>query len=254
MTKSSNQHGFTILELMIATMVFSVIFLSTTTAILQISKLYYKGVVTGRTQEVARGITDQISQQLQLGTGELIFAADATQVVAGGNDVTVGGNKLTVQAFCIGSSRYTYRLNTQVDKAVANHTYDAANSRLAHALWRDTVSPGTCVPADLSANSAVPTGNQPPPSWGGEELLGQGMRLTQLTPKCDASTKVCTLDIGVIYGDNDLITPDPAVINDPQTVANMNTIKTLKCESIIGNHWCAASQFSTSVVKRLGDN
>lgn len=220
------QAGFTILELLIATLVFSVIFLGVTTAVIQMSKLYYKGVVTGRTQETTRGIMDRVAQQLQFGSDDAAQAVDKTYLVSG----APSGN-LTFKAFCIGGTRYTYRLNTQVNDDVASGSFDPAMSRLRHALWRDSVPPGSCEPADLS---------QAEPSVGvnGEEMLGDNMRLSQLDVSCNAQS-ICTVSVGVIYGDNELIQFD----------ASGNPVR---CQTIIGNQWCAASQFTTTVLKRVG--
>ena len=53
----SGQKGFTVLELMIATTVFSVMLLLTTTGMIQIGKVYYKGLVTAKTQDTVRSIS-----------------------------------------------------------------------------------------------------------------------------------------------------------------------------------------------------
>lgn len=60
--------GFTIVELLIATVTFSVILLVITTAIIQFSKVYYKGVATSKTQEVALSIADEMSRSAQFST------------------------------------------------------------------------------------------------------------------------------------------------------------------------------------------
>lgn len=224
---TSNQKGFTILELLITTLVFSVIFLGVTTALIQMSKLYYKGVVTGRTQEATRGIMDRVAQQLQFGNDDVAQAADKSYLVAG-----APSGSLTFKAFCIGGTRYTYRLNTQVNKDVAAGTYEASTNRLRHAVWRDNVPSGSCEPANLSL--ADPSTGQ-----GGEDMLGASTRLSEFSTSCTAAD-VCTVKVGIIYGDNDLIEFDAASGNP------------LRCRTIIGNQWCAASQFSTSVLKRVG--
>ena len=66
MAKSTlDQSGFTLLELMIATTIFSVILLLCTVGLIQIGKTYYKGSAIVRTQNVARDITDNITQAIQ---------------------------------------------------------------------------------------------------------------------------------------------------------------------------------------------
>lgn len=224
-----NQKGFTILELLIATMVFSVIFLGVTTALIQMSKLYYKGVVTGRTQETARGTMDRIAQQLQF-TGSLPTPPSSQNFNVTGYPAGQPATSLEFKAVCIGGSRYTYRLNAQVNDEVSSGGYDSSTSRLRHALWRDSFPPGTCPPADLS---------QAQPSADGEDMLSQHMRLTDFRATCDANN-ICTVAIGIIYGDNDLLEYDSAGMP-------------VRCATIIGNQWCAASQFSTTVLKRVGE-
>lgn len=225
--RNLNQKGFTILELLITTLVFSVIFLGVTTALIQMSKLYYKGVVTGRTQEATRGIMDRVAQQLQFGNDDVAQAADKSYIVAGASS----GN-LTFKAFCIGSTRYTYRLNTQVNKDIAAGSYQESTNRLRHALWRDSVLSGSCEPANLSLD-------EPSTGQGGEDMLAANTRLSELSATCTA-TDICTVKVGIIYGDNDLIEFDSATGNP------------LRCRTIIGNQWCATSQFTTSVLKRVG--
>lgn len=228
---SKNQKGFTILELLIATMVFSVIFLGVTTVLIQMSKLYYKGSVTGRTQETARGTMDRIAQQLQFSNAEFVPASPSTP-----NTPVTGGppTGLEFRATCIGTTRYTYFLNGQINNGVPDRTFEASKRRIRHALWRDTNPSATaCSPADLSKI------NPSEPATTGGEMLDEHMRLSDFTVTCSA-TNICNISIGILYGDNDLLEPDPM------------TATPVKCRVIIGNQWCAASQFKTSVLKRIG--
>jgi prepilin-type N-terminal cleavage/methylation domain-containing protein len=230
---ATDQKGFTLIELLVASMVFSVIFLGATTALLQIGKLYYKGVVTGRTQETTRGLTDQISQQLQFSNAQVANSSNQF-TVTNGADAGPGSNKLNFMTTCVGNTRYTYRLNTQVNSGTAAGTYDATNNRLLHALWRDTYNAGIGCPAvDLSQK--LPTVS------GGEEVLGQNMRLANFSVTCSPGngSNLCTVIVGVAYGDNDLLNFD--AVGNPSN-----------CKSIIGNQWCATSQFRASVLSRVG--
>ena len=222
---SMNQRGFTIIELLIATMVFSTIFLGSTTALVQIGKLYYKGVVTGRTQEVSRGVIDQVSQQLQFSDATLMISPPL------GYNVEEFDGRMSFQAYCIGATRYTYRLNVKVDSRVDNNHYDNSNNGLKHGLWRDKVDGTDCRPVDLS---------QTQPSENGQELLAQSMRLSAFDINCNVRG-ICNISVGVMYGNNDMMTPDPA------------TAVPTRCQTVVGSQWCAASQFKTSVVKRVGN-
>lgn len=218
--------GFTLLELMIATIVFSVILLASTTIVLQISRMYYKGVVTNRTQETTRRITDEIAQQIQFGGGEIITSPpNASRAFVDG--------ALTVQAFCIGNQRYSYAVNAKVTSSTPAGTYNpSAGHQLQHGLWRDTIaSGGACTPLDLS--QPTPPGS----SADGQELLGQNMRLSdKFSLACLGSRGVCNLTVSVLYGDDDLLVtwPNPT-----------------RCGNVTGSQWCAASTINTQIFKRL---
>ena len=63
--KRAEQNGFTIIELLIATTVFSLILLISVAGILQISRMYYRGVTQSRTQETARSIIDEVGEAIR---------------------------------------------------------------------------------------------------------------------------------------------------------------------------------------------
>lgn len=67
----SSERGFTIVELMIATMVFSLILTIITAGVISFTTRYYKGVNTSTTQTTARSILDTISQSIQFGTSDI---------------------------------------------------------------------------------------------------------------------------------------------------------------------------------------
>ncbi len=233
--KKLNSNGFTILELMIATIVFAVIFMGATTAILQIAKLYYKGVVTTRTQETTRSVTDSIAQQLQFSASALGQSSSKTYNVTNG---PVSGTKMNFEAYCIGDTRYSYVVNAQVNSVVPVGTYQPTSNRLRHALWRDKIdNPTNCVAANLSLENPS-RDTEDARGEEGVELLTQGMRLSDFSLSCD-DTRRCTISVAVLSGDNDLLEPNP------QEEVPTN------CATIIGNQWCAGSQLTTVVFKRI---
>ena len=61
----NKQNGFTIVELLIASAVFSFVILGASVAIIQISRLYYKGIIVSNTQTSAKAILDSITQAIQ---------------------------------------------------------------------------------------------------------------------------------------------------------------------------------------------
>lgn len=92
--KPKNKTGFTIIELLIATAVFSIVLLVFVSAFLRISELFYKGVNLANTQETARNMIQNISNDIQ-------FYRLPPQ------------NYPTLGYFCVGNNRYTYKLGTQ---------------------------------------------------------------------------------------------------------------------------------------------
>lgn len=98
--QGTGQKGFTLVELMIATVVFSTILLVITFGVLHFTHGYYSGVNSSTTQNVARGIASTISQAVQFsGTPPL-------QSPTGLNGYV-----------CAGSTEFAYSLGKEVDSA-----------------------------------------------------------------------------------------------------------------------------------------
>lgn len=226
-----HQGGFTLIELMIATMIFSVILLGATVAVIQIGRMYYKGVVMSRTQEIARRTIDEVSRAIQFNNAQ-VFKPAPVQI-----DVTgISNGSVTLQAVCVGNTRYTYALNAQVDRQ-----NDFNKHRLRHALWQDQVQdPETCATDPRVSGSDplhhIPDLSQAEPTANGRELLGRYMRLQAFD--INTNTDPTALTVSVIYGDDDLLLPDAA--------------NPTGCKSAIqGAQWCAISQLSTQVRQRI---
>ena len=99
-----NNKGFTLLELLISTTVFSVILLLCTFGLVQVGRNYYRGATITRTQNVARSVMSTLTQSIQF-SGSDFEGTPPVPPVQPVQPVT----------FCIGSLGYTYKLNTQVD-------------------------------------------------------------------------------------------------------------------------------------------
>lgn len=166
---SSNQGGFTIVELLIASLVFSVVLLAVTIGIIQISRVYYKGITESTTQNTTRSIVDTVSQAIQFNGG----AVSTTLNPAPG----------TWSSFCIGNQQFSYRLGYQLVSGTPN-----ANQTNK---------------AFLQTPSAGCAGN-PPAATNGRELLGDKMRLSKLSVT-SAGGNLYKVSVKVIYGDDDLL-------------------------------------------------
>jgi prepilin-type N-terminal cleavage/methylation domain-containing protein len=215
-----NSSGFTILELMIATTVFSVVLLIASAGIIAIGRDYYKSLTSTRLQETTRSVMDDISGSLQFSQTDTVSS-----------HLYDGGVPATVKVRCFGSDRYRYIINQKVQKIT-----DPTHPEEFHALYRDTR------PSETTCDA---TGN-----WDdGTELLGDNMRLLQF----DVSTSnPFHIKIRVAYGDNDLLSnyPDDA---GPTTAPNPSpTFDQVSCKyAFAGNQFCAVAGLETTVTSRV---
>lgn len=211
--------GFTIIELLIATAVFAVILLLATYALLQIGRTYYKGITESKTQDTARSVMDTIATAIQ-------FSGAPVNVWAG--PPTPGGT----YDFCIGSTRYSYILDRQLTDSVP-----IPGQQSQHVLTVDSptsCSPGATVPParDFSLG-CLPTSN---PLTNCQELLRPNMRLSQFVVQQVGTTNIYHITVGVVYGDQVLLTPA-----HDRCAATIN----------VGGQFCALSVLSTDVQRRL---
>ena len=167
-------NGFTIVELMLATMVFGVILLVIAVGVVRFTSAYFKGITSSKTQGTARAIMLEAAQSIQ-------FSKTVTTIPAAG----VGG----VQGVCVDNTLYSFVVSQQVTDA-------APNGALHQGYHGLVVSNGACSP-NLPATPTLPAGSR--------ELLGQHMRLGAFD--VSAKGKLYTIRIRVIYGDDDLLTP-----------------------------------------------
>lgn len=207
-TKNS---GFTIVELMIATAVFSFVLLVTSAGVIAIGRNYYKAITSNTVQTAARSVMDDVSRSLQFSQVSSISALLTNP----------DGTPATVKARCFGSDRYTYVINQQVKSG-------------NHALYRDKrPSLSSCTPGGFT---------------GGVELLGPNMRLLQFDV---SNANPFQITIGLAYGDNDLLStynnqgnPLGGVITDGQAAGTT-------CKTVAGNQFCAISKLESSVTSRV---
>lgn len=113
--------GFTVIELLVATTVFSIVLIVFLSAFLRISQLFYKGVNMARTQEAARGVMQSISDDIQF------FQQTPT----------IGANY-----FCVGIHRYVVNPGVQVGSGPGQR-----------GITREVIGSGCPSPAVVAVNS-----------------------------------------------------------------------------------------------------
>lgn len=206
--------GFTIVELLIATLVFSMVLLLIAVGVLQFNHAYFSGVTQSNTQDTARSVLENMSQAIQFSGGTITTNLGTTK-----------SGPYSTSGFCLGTVRYSYVTGWEL-AAKTNKTKHQTN----HALVED--SNGNC-------------GGKAPQSFAGAlaagsvELLNSDMRLSKLSVTAvPGSNNLFKIDVRVVYGDDDLLTNPPDGANTT-------------CVQGSGDQFCAVSELSTVVQQRI---
>jgi prepilin-type N-terminal cleavage/methylation domain-containing protein len=210
--KNNNQKGFTIIELVIATAVFSVVLLIATVAVIMVTNSYVKGDVQAETQDTARSILTIVSQDIQFNT--------ASSVNLGTYNSTSN-----VGYFCLGNDLYVYQLGDEIGGVKSDGT------KVYHALLEFSGT-GTCPPssADVSYLGPPVSGDNI-----AHELLAQNMILETFNVAQVTGTKAYSIKLTVAYGSN---------------VISTGGVFTCPPESF-GGQFCAVSSLTTAVTPRI---
>ena len=223
MIKPLNKSGFTILELLIATTVFSVILLIVTTGIIKVGNIYYKGIISSKTQDSIRSISNDLSSTIQFANG---IKTDALNPPA------------DQKIFCMGDVRYVYFPNKIFKK-------DGANDEFNSGLYSEDLASGSkCVVSSTTQCAGLTTIDCYKER---RQLLGKNMRvLTLNVAKVGSTDNLWAINAKLAYGDDDLLTNDGNPDISPATLAGVT------CKSgISGSSFCSVAQLDTIVKKRL---
>lgn len=157
---NKTQAGFTIIELLIATLVFSIVMVVLLAAFISTSNLFYKGVSMNSTQEDTRSVVQSIADDIKFSQSP---PADLAATI------TTPGPGI----FCIGQHRYQYKIGHQLNGSAGDY-----------AVQRDTIS----YSADCSKTAS---GNDI------EEMLDNGMQLNALNISCKGGR--CLVNVHVVF-------------------------------------------------------
>lgn len=225
-----NTQGFTIVELMIATLVFSTILLVITVGVLKFTSAYYKGVNASATQSTARTIADTVGQAVQFGTPAVTESSTTP------GPLYVSANKTGL--FCAGGYAFVY-----------SHTqYTGLAPSLTNAgVYMMKMPTGACDIATI------------PSLTGGQEMLSKGMRVTDIRLVENGTSGVYSFNVTVAYGDSDLL----CIVGDatagcgtggatPSDLQLRGQNTKVSCRTGAGNEYCAVVTLNTSIKKRVG--
>ncbi len=246
MSMKQQQRGFTIVELLFSTAIFSVILLLCLSALVQIGRMYVKGVTTAQTQQSAGAVLDELSQAMQFSGAKINTIAIIPGNGGGvseryGPTIPISGGSVAQGAlgyFCIGNTRYTFAMDRMQGEA-----NDVNRKMIRHDFWVD--EPGQCAgvdPVQLYTTAPVDlTSAGNPSNYNGRDLLSDNMRLIRMRLNPLATDgSIWRVQITVAYGDDDLL------ITDPQDSSRRY------CRGgNIGTQFCAFSELSTIVKRRV---
>jgi prepilin-type N-terminal cleavage/methylation domain-containing protein len=211
--QSKNNSGFTIIELLIATAVFSLMLVIFLSVFIQIGRLFYKGVAISNNQESARNVVQSISDDIRFTKNQPV------------------GDLISNQGyFCIGQHRYLYTKYFQV------------GSGAGYGVQRQDLSDKNCSPP---AQDGVPPDGSHPVAGSGFEMLSAGMQLNNISVDCHdpslSETQSCLIRVVVVfYGD------DNSVFQGVNGYLSPNP----SCQgSLTGNQFCSVADYRTTVLQ-----
>ena len=208
---AKNRKGFTIVELMIAISVFSVVMIIATTGILLVARQYQSGVTKTAMQSATRDIHQKISDSIKYSGGS-VWQKDSSSPTG-------------YSVICAGNIRYFYKKpDLNIDNKIEN--FSSLSS-----LYYEQKTTGSFTDSDCGIG----------PSTDSQQLLPNNAKVAVFdvtTAVEDGVTKSATISTRFVKGDEDLF-------NLPEIPAQ------LQCKSGVGNEWCSVVSLSSIVNPRL---
>jgi prepilin-type N-terminal cleavage/methylation domain-containing protein len=177
MKKTTKQQGFTIIELLVATTIFSIVLMVILASFLQVGRMFYKGISVNNTNEAARSLIDSITSDIKLAQ----TTTPTTAFPAGGT---------TAYYFCVGLDRYVYISDYH---KINSDDINSPNPSQPHGVIRSLLTNG-CQAPSAEVGTKV------------EQLLGPNMQLNLDSSKngtdfieCDVGTGFCNVHAHVVF-------------------------------------------------------
>jgi prepilin-type N-terminal cleavage/methylation domain-containing protein len=223
---SKQQSGFTIIELLVATTIFSIVLVVIVASFLQVGRMFYKGVSINNTNEAARNLVDDIANDVRLSKSSL-YADPAP-------DSADSSKKF----FCVGQHRYTYKLNTQVRDNDINPTSGNISARTMSAGVVQDSTGGNCQdPSHLNGTNA-------------SQVLGPDMRLNALDVAKNATGSAVRIHAHILfYGTDDNVFSSIAhpADNDTDHAASLSDPKAFCSGNLLSTQFCSVADIDTNI-------
>jgi len=213
-----DQNGFTIIELMIATLVFSIILLVITVGVINFTRSYYRGINTSTTQGISRSAIDNIAQAIQF-TG--------SQIQTGPNVV------------CVGNQQYSYRIGKKLSTTAAADT--------ATKVLYETAKGASCTADFVSAGKELLGTNMRLASFTVTNLPAPQNNLWTV------SMRIAYGDIDLLCNPS-IASASPGGCGKnaaPMSAAQALAAPNMSCRPSDASQFCSISALSTTVVKRM---
>lgn len=221
---TNDSSGFTILELIIATAIFSGALLMLMLGFLSISNSYTKGLTVTETQNVSRNVINTISQSLQFGNSSSYQPPPSNNPQSGW--------------FCADNYIFAYTLGEEV----------GVNSGNALVQVPDTICPSSGQSCPTAApQTGVISADNCAKSTGAVELLGPRMRLAALSITSEPEGTY-QIDVKVVYGDPQYL--QGVVVNGATQYYDTSSGK-VTCTGTVSDNFCATSDLQTVVGPRI---
>jgi prepilin-type N-terminal cleavage/methylation domain-containing protein len=242
----NNVKGFTVIELLIATVIFSIVLLVLTQTIISITNNYYHGVIQTQTEQVVKNINNDIVQQIQFATSDSIVSeppknnwpSSGTLTTSTPNMIgfsTTNPNNSYEGYLCIGSNEYIYQKNGIVKQSSPNNDHQAYGS-LVLTFDSGCKNPGPTMGSlvktwNFSKNQFIPNAGNT-----ALKLIPNNMRLVKLdVTKVLGFQNLYKVDVKVAYG------------QDGTTIGTGYDASNYVC--FAKSYYCATSELVTYVEK-----
>jgi prepilin-type N-terminal cleavage/methylation domain-containing protein len=217
-----SQTGFTIIELMIATIIFAVVLMVIIASFMQVGRMFYKGVSLANTNEAARTLVDDISNDLKLNKQPV--------------GISTAGTK---KYFCAGHHRYTFVLAGGSGSKVSSDDIDLDYLRNPFNMRAGIVQD------DTNGGCSPPASSDSP----GRQILGPDMQLNDLdfTPGFNG---VFIHTHIVFYGVDDTVfdTNISSFKNSSTQPSNSSHAPDAFCSGdLLSTQFCAAADIKTTI-------
>lgn len=226
----SRQAGFTIVELMIATMVFSTIVLVITFGIMQFSRAYYRGTTTTSLQNTTRNVMDSVSQAIQFSGSDVVTASTTSDTP--GTDPLEKWN-----TYCIGGTQF------DVDLYYMRNGTTPITGQRPHVLY-STTSGSSCAHKVFDPAAS-------------HDLVDPNVRAVKFAvQKSSDGANLWSVDIRLAYGRIYLLCSPSVGASDPSSCSSTGDAtdihhSDLTCKVTAGSQFCAVSELTTIVQKRV---